>query len=271
MWQPTPEALEALIEPVVAVAHAAGREILRRYEGEVEVTSKSDNTPLTAADLAAHEALVAGLGALSPALPLLSEESAEIPFDERAGWPSYWLADPLDGTRHFIRRDGEFCVCIALIHQHRPLLGVIHAPLGDTDYFARLGGGAWCRTADGATRRLASRRPAASPPTVATGRFHRGPALETLLERLGEHRSVTLGSALKSCLVAAGEVDLYARLGPTSEWDTAAAQILLEEAGGALVDTDLQPLRYNTRPELTNPHFLAVGDPAHDWSRYLPD
>ena len=271
MWTPTAEALEALIEPTLAVARAAGREILRHYEREVEVTSKSDNTPLTEADLAAHAALEQGLEALSPRLPILSEESAEIPFEERAGWSSYWLADPLDGTRHFIRRDGEFCVCIALIHDHRPLLGVIHAPVSGTEWFARQDGGAWCRDGDGAPRRISTRRPAGPPLIVATGRFHRGPALEALLERVGDHRAVTLGSALKSCLVAEGGADLYARLGPTSEWDTAAAQILLEEAGGALVGTDLKPLRYNTKDELTNPHFLAVGDPAHDWARYLPD
>ena len=275
MWQPTAEALEALITPVLAVARETGQALLEHYGGELEVQSKSDDTPLTAADLAAHEKVEAGLTALGTALPILSEESAEIPFEERSGWPSYWLVDPLDGTRHFIRQDGEFCVCIALIHHHRPILGVIHVPVDGTTYFARLGGGAWRVNGpaggDNRPQPITTRRPAAAPPTVVTGRFHRGSALETLLERLGEHHAVTLGSALKSCLVAEGEAELYARLGPTSEWDTAAAQILLEEAGGALVGMDMQPLRYNTKAELTNPHFLAFGDPGHDWARYLPD
>lgn len=259
----------ALLDAVLGIAHEAGRRILKIYETEFAVEHKDDRTPLTEADLAAHNTITAGLAALTPGIPILSEESAQIPFEERAAWTQYWLIDPLDGTREFIKRNGEFTVNIALIQDHRPVLGVVHVPVSGVSYFACAGGGAYKQEPGQAPQRIQARRLPDGPVIVAGSRSHRGDSLAAFLDRLGAHELISMGSALKSCLVAEGRADIYPRLGPTSEWDTAAAQCVVEEAGGFVTDTSMQPLRYNTKPSLLNPHFLVFGDDSRDWSQYL--
>ncbi|MHB8471247.1 MAG: 3'(2'),5'-bisphosphate nucleotidase CysQ [Gammaproteobacteria bacterium] len=261
--------LATLLPEVVAIAHAAGRRILEIYATDFTVTDKADASPLTAADLAAHHTIVDGLTRLTPNVPVLSEESASIPYAERARWQDYWLIDPLDGTREFIKRNGEFTVNIALIHEQAPVLGVVQVPVSGLCYFARAGGGAFRQMPHSPAEPVHVKRLGPGPVVVAGSRSHRGESLDRFLERLGPHEIISMGSALKSCLVAEGKADIYPRLGPTSEWDTAAAHCVVVEAGGALTDTQLQPLRYNTKESLLNPHFLVFGDTGHDWAQYL--
>lgn len=261
--------LQQLLPRVQAIAQAAGREISRIYATAFTVETKADNSPLTAADRAAHDTIAEALAQLTPDIPLWSEESATIPWETRRNWSEFWLVDPLDGTREFIKRNGEFTVNIALVRDHRVLLGVVHAPVPGRDYCGYAGGPA-LRTDQGQPpHEIRVRQPASPPVRVAGSRSHRGASLESFLEQLGAHEFVPMGSSLKFCLVAEGTADLYPRLGPTSEWDTAAAQAVVEAAGGSVIDLNGQPLRYNTRAEVLNPHFLASGDPDRDWLALL--
>jgi 3'(2'), 5'-bisphosphate nucleotidase len=261
-----------LLEPVVRLAIAAGRQILDVYNSaDFSVEHKQDNSPLTAADLASHRVIVDGLRELTPQLPVLSEESAGVPWQERSGWQRYWLVDPLDGTREFIKRNGEFTVNIALIEAGVPVLGVVHVPVSGVTYSAARGAGAFRQGADAQAVPVHVRSLPAGPVMVVGSRSHRGDSLHAFLERLGQHEMVGMGSSLKLCLVAEGRADIYPRLGPTSEWDTAAAQCVVEQAGGFVTDTSLRALRYNTKDSLLNPFFLVFGDDSVDWSCYLHD
>ena len=238
------------------------------YRGEFRVGNKEDHSPLTAADLASHHCLVEGLEGLRPRHPVLSEESGGPSLDQRLTWETFWLIDPLDGTKEFIRRNGEFTVNIALIHRHQPVLGVVYAPARDSCYFASEGCGAFRQ--DDASEPQSIRVTAIAPARVRVvgSRSHGTVALELYLRRLGEHQRVSIGSSLKFCLVAEGAADLYPRLGPTSEWDTAAAHCVVREAGGEVTDLRGTPLRYNARKSLLNPHFLVFGDKRRNWVRY---
>ena len=258
-----------VLDDVISLAVEAGHEIMKIYDTDFDVEQKSDNSPVTAADMAAHHVIVDGLVELTPGTPVLSEESANIPFEKRTQWKQYWLVDPLDGTREFVKRNGEFTVNIALIENHESVLGVIYAPVTGALYYAARGAGAYKKTSDNGPERIQSRKKPAKKTIVAGSRSHRGDSLNNFLSRIGEHEILPMGSSLKSCLVAEGSADIYPRLGPTSEWDTAAAQCIVEEAGGRLVLTDMHAMRYNTKESLLNPHFLVIGDPDFDWSRYL--
>jgi 3'(2'), 5'-bisphosphate nucleotidase len=260
---------ETLLEKVIAIAEKAARRILDVYETDFAVERKDDRSPLTEADMAAHQTIIAGLSALEPSLPIVSEESAQVPAAERLRWTRYWLVDPLDGTREFVKRNGEFTVNIALIDGHRPVLGVVYVPVSGVCYYAGSGVGAYKREPDGASRRIHVRQFPAGTVTVAGSRSHRDPQTEAFIGRLGQVELISIGSSLKTCLVAEGRADVYPRFGETSEWDTAAAQCVVEQAGGHLTDTELRPLRYNTGESLINPPFLVYGDDAVDWHRYL--
>ena len=265
------EQLPQLLPPVIALAADAGAAILRVYGREdFNIESKADASPLTAADLAAHKIIVAGLRELRPDVPILSEESAEVPFSERSTWSSYWLVDPLDGTKEFIKRNGEFTVNIALVRDGQPVLGVVQAPVLGRFYYGTIVDGAW-RQDDGAEpRRIGVTTEAAEPLRVAGSRSHADERMAAYLDCLGAHELRPMGSSLKSCLVAEGEADLYPRLGPTSEWDTGAAQAVVEAAGGMVTATSGRPLRYNQRDSLLNPDFLVFGDQRRDWLSCLP-
>lgn len=265
--------LHQLAHRVNAVARSAGDIILRIYSSDYDVETKTDNSPVTSADMAADKHIQSKLEALTPEIPVLSEESAKIPYAERTQWDTYWLVDPLDGTREFIKGNGEFSVNIALIHHKSPILGVVYAPVMDDLYFAYRGGGAWKQSsANDPAKRIRVRKAPSSGPTIARSRARTtGPKLRAFLANLGKHNEVTMGSALKSCLVAEGAADLYPRLGPTSEWDTGAAQCIVTEAGGQFTDTEMRTLRYNTKDSLINPPFFVCGDSGEDWSEYLED
>ena len=261
--------LEALQGPIVSLAIKAGARILDFYRYGYEVEQKEDKTPLTEADIAAHDIIEEGLQQLTPDIPILSEESTTIPYGIRKTWRRYWLVDPLDGTREFIRHNGEFTVNIALIEEGLPVMGLIHAPELENCYFASKGLGAYKKAGHKKPRRIAVREKCRQPVIVAGSRSHPSEGFLHFIGNLGDCEVLSVGSALKSCLVAEGAADIYARLGPTSEWDTAAAQCIIEEAGGAMTDINMQPLRYNTKESLLNPHFFAFGDKSVDWQRYL--
>jgi len=267
-----PETIKSLTQQALGIARLAGQRIVEVYEDDYTVAYKADNTPVTTADLDANRIIVDALQGLPEALPVLSEESEQVPYDQRHHWSSFWLVDPLDGTREFIRRNGEFSVNIALVVDGRPVLGVVTAPVLDISYFACSGQGAWKQTGQQAAEPIHVRAApgGAGELTVARSRCPQvSKRLQAFLDRLGDHQEVAMGSSLKSCLVAEGAADLYVRLGPTSEWDTAAAQCIVEEAGGHITDTQLCELKYNTGESLLNPHFMVFGDKTHNWREYL--
>lgn len=262
----------ALIEPVDRLSREAAAAILEIYGSEdFGVTHKRDESPLTAADIASHHLLCDGLAGFRPELPVLSEENAEkVPRGERLEWPRYWLIDPLDGTKEFVKRNGEFTINIALVENGRPVLGIVHVPVSGTSYIGLAGLGAESIDDGGERRALRVAGPVAGRPFRIVGsRSHGGGEIEHFAGRLGEHEFVPVGSALKFCMVASGEADVYPRLKPTCEWDTAAGQAVLEAAGGEVVKLDGTPLCYNRRETLVNPHFLASGDPSRDYTRAL--
>lgn len=256
------------LRPVFEIAKRAGVAILDVYASQFEVSDKEDRTPLTLADLRSHEIITNGLKELDAKIPVLSEEASTIPYAERRAWGQYWLVDPLDGTREFISRNGEFTVNIALIENHVPVAGVVYVPVRDTLYYGTRDGGAWRAIKTEEAKRI-SVRARQTPLRVVGSRSHRDAEFANLLPKLQPCELVSVGSSIKFCLVAEGSADFYPRFGPTSEWDTAAAQAVLEAAGGAVTTLEGSPLRYNTKDSLLNPSFLAVGDSKHDWLRYF--
>lgn len=262
--------LEGLIEPVVALAREAGNAILEVYATDFDVQAKDDQSPLTHADMASHRIIDQGLRTLTPGVPIISEESGLPAFEERVAWARYWLIDPLDGTKEFVNRNGEFTVNIALIESHRPVLGVVHVPVTMKTYTGCEGAGATVREKDGAPQAIHVAPVSATPLRVVGSRSHRGASLDAFLEALGEVEMLPMGSSLKFCVVAEGGADIYPRLGPTSEWDTAAAQAVVEQAGGAVLQLDGIPLAYNAKQDILNPWFLVRGPGDRDWLALLP-
>ena len=257
------------LNDVRQLAKQAGEKILEVYGTEFSVEDKDDKSPLTAADMASHNTIVAGLKTLTPDIPVLSEEDAKIPFEKRARWQTYWLIDPLDGTKEFIKRNGEFTVNIALIRDGEPVLGVVYVPVTGVTYAACEGQGAIKEIPGEGEQAIHVRKLSDGPIAVVGSRSHQGDSLKAFLEKLGDHEIVSMGSSLKICLVAEGAADVYPRLGLTSEWDTAAAHCVVVQAGGKLTDLEMQPLRYNTKDSLLNPFFFVFGDDSRDWSAYL--
>ncbi len=257
--------MNELLKGIEELAINAGSAIMEIYQsGDFGVDHKADDSPLTKADLAAHQVIVKGLNELTPEVPILSEESADIDFEERKNWTKYWLVDPLDGTKEFIKRNGEFTVNIALIDQGKSILSVVYVPVTQVSYSAAVGVGVFKRE-EGKKHSIMVMKNSRFKPTVVGSRSHMSDEVKDYLERLGQHELVSMGSSLKFCLIAEGKADLYPRLGLTSEWDTAAAQCIVEQAGGCVVTTDGQPLKYNTKDSLLNPHFMVFGDKSRDW------
>ena len=255
----------SVLEQLVEISRRAGLKILDWYEGDMGITLKSDDSPLTKADLASHELINEELSSRWPDVPILSEESADIPWETRKKWQQYWLVDPLDGTKEFINHNGEFTVNIALIRHHQPIMGVVHVPVTDTSYFGARDHGAWRQQGTGETTSIRVRLPAMQPAVIVGSRSHANPELASQLDRLGPHELISMGSSLKFCRIAEGLADFYPRLGPTCEWDTAAAQAVIETAGGRVVKIDGSPLDYNRKEVYLNPHFFVFGDTAKDW------
>ncbi|MEZ0309389.1 MAG: 3'(2'),5'-bisphosphate nucleotidase CysQ [Ramlibacter sp.] len=246
------------LDTLCGIAEAAGREIMAVYAGEFESWNKADASPLTEADLRADAVIRKGLEAAFPGVFILSEESASA---GAADASVFFLVDPLDGTKEFLKRNGEFTVNIALVRAGRPVAGVVLAPALGELYFAAEGVGAWKRTTQGTQPLKAAVQDASRPLRVMGSRSHGGDALAAWLSCLAcEHSFVAAGSSLKFCRIAEGEADVYPRHGPTSQWDTAAAQAVLEQAGGAVLDGSGRPLLYGLDRPVLNPHFIAVAD-----------
>jgi 3'(2'), 5'-bisphosphate nucleotidase len=252
--------LGALLPQVVSLAREAGQAILNVYgETSPTIEYKQDNSPLTRADIASHHVILDGLAQLVPKWPVLSEESADVPFDQRQSWHYFWMVDPLDGTKEFLRRSGEFTVNIALIEGNAPVLGVIFAPVFDKLYFAGKNLGAY-KAEEGIVSKIRTQQTVHGTVRALMSRSQKGQEenLERFRGAAENWEYIVMGSSIKFCLIAEGAGDLYLRLGPTMEWDTAAAQCILEEAGGLMTDVKGQPMKYN-KPLLLNPGFLARG------------
>jgi 3'(2'), 5'-bisphosphate nucleotidase len=257
--------LQPVLGQLLDISRRAGLAILEWYDGDMGITQKKDDSPLTRADLASHKLISSELERLWPEIPVLSEESADIPWATRKKWSQYWLVDPLDGTKEFINRNGEFTVNIALIRDHQPVLGVVHVPVTDTSYFGAVGTGAWRQTGTREADVITVRRPAAGTAVIVGSRSHANPDLSRQLEKLGSHELVSMGSSLKFCRIAEGLADFYPRTGPTCEWDTAAAQAVVEAAGGKVVKADGTALGYNGKESYLNPYFFVFGDASKPW------
>ena len=251
--------MDRRLSALEGIVVAAGEAILAIYNTDFSVMTKDDTSPLTEADLAANRIIVDGLRSLDPDIPILSEESASVPWAERSTWSRYWLVDPLDGTKEFVKKNGEFTVNIALIEDHRPTLGAIRVPVQATTFLGQLDRGAWRRQGDGELTAVRVRS-AAPPLVIACSRSHPSAALSAFIAGWPDSETRALGSSLKFCRIAEGVVDIYPRLGPTSEWDTGAAQAVLEAAGGLVVRADGTPMGYNQKESLLNPFFFAIGD-----------
>jgi 3'(2'), 5'-bisphosphate nucleotidase len=259
----------SLAAPLVRVAIAAGKAILEVYHGDFDVTIKADESPLTIADLRSHDIILAGLAEHAPDVPVVSEESTPPPLAERAHWPALFLVDPLDGTKEFVHRNGEFTVNIALIRGGRPVMGILHLPLSGTTYYAAANLGAWRQDASGTRVPIHVRPSIEGPARVVGSRSHRGSSLDNFLVAIGPHEFLALGSAAKFAAIAEGRCDLYPRVGPTSEWDTAAGQAIVEIAGGHVVDRTGSPLLYNAKDHWLNPDFIVYADASRPWHQWL--
>ncbi|GGI67121.1 3'(2'),5'-bisphosphate nucleotidase CysQ [Shewanella gelidii] len=255
------------------IAKQAGQAIMQHYgTDQLSVQVKSDDSPVTIADMASHQVIVQGLTKLTPEVPVLSEESEAIDWETRKQWPAYWLIDPLDGTKEFIQHNGEFTVNIAYIHQGVAVAGVVYAPALGKCYSGALGFGAWLEVTSAVNQQRCSAPVPAKlsqlfakssvprkVPIIVGSRSHPSPLLSDYLANLDDYEMLSVGSSLKFCLLAEGAADIYPRLGPTSEWDTAAAQAVLESAGGRvnIYDADIR-LKYNQKSSLLNPFFIAT-------------
>lgn len=268
-----------LLNAVNEIAIAAGSEILDVYNSgqAIDVSKKQDDSPLTDADRRAHFLIVDRLSSLTPDIPLLSEESDAIDYELRKSWQRYWLVDPLDGTKEFINRNGEFTVNIALIENGQSVAGVVYVPVSGISYFGGIGIGAWKQDAnqqDSKAQSIVSRPMRESfGVRIVASRRHLGEQLNALVGKIENHFGkatlLSMGSSLKMCLLAEGSADIYPRMAPTCEWDTAAAHGILSAAGGEIVDLQFRPLRYNSKPELLNPFFIALADRTYPWQQLL--
>ncbi|PIB18368.1 3'(2'),5'-bisphosphate nucleotidase CysQ [Vibrio rotiferianus] len=270
---PMTKDLSHLLPQVIEIARSAGQLILDIYENkQYEAYTKSDETPVTSADIAAHKLITKQLSELTPDIPVLSEEAADISLEQRAKWDRYWLVDPLDGTQEFIARSGDFATIIALIDNNKPTMGVVYGPVSGVTYYAYSGKGAW-KTPDMSESVKIQTHKHESPGQNIAIAISRRQDINRITGRMSSawnYDLIPLGSAaLKACLVAEGAVDCYLRLGPTGEWDTAATQCIVEEAGGRILSTQLEPLSYNERETLENPNFIVLGDADLPWDEIL--
>ncbi|MCR9365161.1 3'(2'),5'-bisphosphate nucleotidase CysQ [Vibrio antiquarius] len=270
---PMTKDLSHLLPQVIEIARSAGQMILEIYEKkQYEAYTKSDETPVTSADIAAHKLITERLSELTPDIPVLSEEDADISLEQRAQWERYWLVDPLDGTQEFIARSGDFATIIALVDNNKPTMGVVYGPVSGVTYYAYSGKGAWKipDMSDSVKIHTLKHEQPGQSIAIAISRRQDINRITSRMSSAWNYDLIPLGSAaLKACLVAEGAVDCYLRLGPTGEWDTAATQCIVEEAGGRILSTQLEPLSYNERETLENPNFIVLGDADLPWNEIL--
>ena len=247
-----------LIEQLIDISIEAGDAILGFYNSKIDVQVKSDNSPLTKADLESNSIIVKRLKNLTPNIPILSEEEAHISFDVRSKWNEYWLIDPLDGTKEFINKNGEFTVNIALIRDHKPVFGLIHLPVKKNTYWGCEHKGSFFLDKGNNTKKIKVSNNISKPIRIAASRSHPSDKLTTLLDKIENYKLLKVGSSLKFCLIASGEADIYPRFGPTCEWDTAAGEAIAKFAGATVVDLNNKDLNYNSKNSYINPPFLST-------------
>jgi len=257
------------LNAIVKLARDAGESIMSFYrQGETQTWTKKDDSPLTVADLASHEVIAAGLALLTPDIPVLSEESTAISWQERQQWSTYWLVDPLDGTKEFIKQNGEFTVNIALIENHQPTLAVVYAPALDKMYYASTTLGCFVSENGQTPQTLKLNSDVQQPVKVVGSRSHPSPEMAEFVAQFDDAEIVPTGSSLKFCLVAQGLATVYPRLGPTMEWDTGAGQCIAQCAGATVSLFNGDALDYNNKESLLNPLFI-VAHPSLDWKNTL--
>ncbi len=261
--------LRKLVSACEDIAREAGDILMHYYEHGAKVSTKSDATPVTEADKAADNFIASELIQLSPSLPVLSEEQQPPDYQTRKTWPRYWLVDPMDGTKEFIKRSGEFSVNIALIEHRQPILGVVYAPAKGLLWFASRDNVATKVDKDNVRTKIQARALDSEATTAILGHASYSKTDQKILDSIKAKECLRMGSSMKICAIAEGKADIYPRLGKTSEWDTAAAQCILERAGGKITDLDMEVLSYNQKESLLNPEFFAFGQSDHDWSQYL--
>ena len=265
-----------ILDSMIAAATAAGKKVLRIYQDDnFEVEIKSDNSPLTIADKEAHRIICQKLKSDFPTLPILSEESENLTFEERKNWTSFFLVDPLDGTKEFINRNGEFTINIALIHGTEPVAGVVYVPVNRKLYYGDTRSFSSFLEFEGEKKRLTTRNLSTDLPIrIVASRRHGQKKIETVLksaeELFASAKIINMGSSIKLCLLAEGKADFYPRLAPTCEWDTAASHAIVKAAGGDVLDLNLEPLRYNVKEDYLNPNFVVVGDLSLNWKELFP-
>lgn len=265
-----------MIDDLVRIAEIAAREILDVYNSNFEVQSKSDESPVTRADLAAHSAIVRELRQLDPSIPILSEEAAVPEFRTRNSWQRYWLIDPLDGTRNFVERNDEFTVNIALVQDGVPSLGIVGVPTLGCVYTGDVAARSAEKRASGNVESICTRKKPERRATLVESRHNTTPANDVIADYLSTKHKVSvdrtqMGSSLKICVVAEGQADLYLRMGATSEWDIAAASAVLIAANGDLRMLSGIPMKYNEKESILNPSFFACGDDPDYWTTVIAD
>ena len=250
---------QTLIENLIRISKNAGEAIMGVYESDFSINIKTDQSPLTKADLLSNKIICQSLKEITPEIPILSEESSDIPYQERMEWKQYWLIDPLDGTKEFIKKNGEFTTNIALIREGRPVFGIIHVPVTNHTYWGSMEFGAFELSGDSSEdiKKIVVSNTNDSKLRIVTSRSHPSGDLKSLLDRIENYKLVTTGSSLKFCLIAKGEADIYPRLGLTCEWDIAAGEIIAKSAGADVVSTKNKVIEYNSKEDYLNPFFLV--------------
>ena len=246
-----------LIEQIIKISKEAGKAILEVYNTNFDYQLKEDLSPLTKADTFSHNIIYKRLKILTPDIPILSEENSDIPFKIRSSWKQYWLVDPLDGTKEFVKKNGEFTVNIALIENNTPIFGIIHVPVTNETYWGSSTKGSFYIKGNNQKTKLCVEKKIRSQVRIVASRSHPSKMLDTLLEEIGEYKIITKGSSLKFCMIASGQADLYIRIGLTSEWDTAAGDAIVKFAGGKILTSDRKLILYNTKKSYLNPDFIV--------------
>jgi len=248
------------IKKLIKISKNAGDAIMDIYESEFDVNFKSDQSPLTKADILSNKIICQSLKKITPDVPILSEESSSIPYRERSKWNQYWLIDPLDGTKEFIKKNGEFTTNIALIYKNRPIFGMIHVPVSNEIFWGSKEMGSYHINGSSLSnkKKISVSQKTNDNLRIVSSRSHPSGDLKRLLDKLENFELVSIGSSLKFCLIAKGEADCYPRFGPTSEWDSAAGEAILEAAGGSVVKLNGETLKYNLKKDFINPSFFAI-------------
>lgn len=254
---------EETIRSVIEIANLAGDAIMDIYNTDFDYKLKDDNSPLTEADIASNEIIINELKKLDQSYPILTEESSDVKFEERSRWERYWLVDPLDGTKEFLKKNDEFTVNIALIEKNTPIFGVIRVPAKYVTYWGGVNIGSYSKKDNESSKKINVSKRKSTCLRVVSSRSHKNNRLDKCLSNFDSIQDINIGSSLKFCLLAEGKADFYPRLGPTSEWDTAAGEAILKYSGGYLLTIEGKEMNYNNSEALLNPYFIASSDESY--------